>query len=80
MSWDGQASSSPDRALAVLEWLIAEAERDARRRARVAQRLAWPGGDPTLAHERLGAARKRLALLHRSRHCLLTGDPPDARH
>lgn len=73
MFWNRQASSSPDRALAVLEWLIAEAEHDARLPAR-------KGDDLTLARERLAAARNRLALLRRSRHCLLTGDPPDTRH
>jgi hypothetical protein len=67
------AAPPPRRALAVLEWLIAEAEHEARRRAA-------GDGDSAQQRERLGAACDRLTLLRHSRHCLLTGEPPGASH
>lgn len=72
------APAPQQRTLAILEWLIAEAERDARRRA--ARPVAAGDGDPARARERLRAAKDRLRLLRHSRYCLLTGEPPGARH
>ena len=66
------------RALADLDGLIARAENDARQRRLALERSMATGEGATCRRARLRFATDRLALLRRSRECLLSGGPPSA--
>jgi|tagenome__1003787_1003787.scaffolds.fasta_scaffold20683134_2 hypothetical protein len=61
-------------ALAALDGLIAQADSDARQRRLALERVA-AGSDTAGVRARLRFATDRLALLHLSRSCLLSGGP-----
>jgi hypothetical protein len=66
-------------ALADLDGLISQAESDARQRLLALERMAASGEGAAHLQARLGFATDRLALLRRSRECLLSGGlPPEA--